>query len=334
MIQSEKSNSQVLVTGATGFVGGRLVKALLQEGYSVTCLVRKTSNTRTLQEMPVRLVLGDLENREAVRDAVRGIDTVYHLAGAIKAANREQYFRINKTGTRLLLETLAETNPALKRFVHVSSLAAAGPSPEGRGLTEKETANPISWYGESKLGSEQEVLKYEDVFRVTILRPSAVYGPGDRETLMIFQMIRQGWLFTPGRFIRHFSLIHVDDLSAALIQAGRQDIPSGEIFFVSRPESYTWEEVGQAIARAMGRSYRSFAFPGSIARMAGIAGDTWSFLSGKPATVNSQKIKELLQRSWLCDSSKVRTGLGFNPRIDLESGIRSTLHWYQNNSWL
>ena len=152
MIQSEKSNSQVLVTGATGFVGGRLVKALLQEGYSVTCLVRKTSNTRTLQEMPVRLVVGDLENRETVRDAVRGIDTVYHLAGAIKAAGREQYFRINKTGTRLLLEALTETNPGLKRFIHVSSLAAAGPSPESRALTEKETQ--IRFHGMEKANSD------------------------------------------------------------------------------------------------------------------------------------------------------------------------------------
>jgi len=216
----------------------------------------------------------------------------------------------------------------------VSSLAAAGPSPESRGLTEKESANPISWYGESKLRSEQEALKYADAFRVTILRPSAVYGPGDRETLMIFRMIKRGWLFTPGRFTRHFSLIHVDDLSAALVRAAGQDTPSGEIFFVSRPESYTWEMVGQAIARELGRTYRSFAFPGSIARMAGFAGDLWAYLSGRPITVNSQKIKELLQRSWLCDSSKARTVLGFSPGIDLESGIRGTVRWYQAHGWL
>jgi nucleoside-diphosphate-sugar epimerase len=334
MIQPQNQNPKVLVTGASGFVGSRLVEALLQEGYPVTCLVRKTSNTRTLQEKAVRLVVGDLENPETVREAVRGIDTVYHLAGAIKAADREQYFRINQTGTRLLLEALAETNPTSRRFIHVSSLAAAGPSSENRGRTEKENANPISWYGESKLRSEQEALKYANAFRVTILRPSAVYGPGDRETLMIFRMIKRGWLFTPGRYTRHFSLIHVDDLSAALIQAGRQDTPSGEIFFVSRPESYTWEEVGQSIARALGRTYRSFAFPGSIARMAGFAGDLWASLRGQPATVNSQKIKELLQQYWLCDSSKAKAGLCFSPRIDLEEGIRSTVQWYQAQGWL
>jgi dihydroflavonol-4-reductase len=334
MNQSKQLKRSVLVTGATGFVGGRLVEKLLQEGCSVTCLVRDTSDTRTLEKMPVRLVAGDLEKPHKMWDAIRGLDTVYHVAGAIKAADREQYFRINQIGTRRLLETVAENNPGLSRFIHVSSLAAAGPSPAGRGLTENENPNPISWYGESKLRSEEEVLKYADAFRVTILRPSAVYGPGDRETLMIFRMIKRGCLFTPGRFIRHFSLVHVDDLTAALILAGNQDTGSGEVFYISRPESYTWAEVGQAIARSLGANFRGVSFPASIAAMAGFAGDLWSCLSGRPATINSQKIKELLQPSWLCDPSKARTGLGFLPQIDLESGISGTVRWYREHGWL
>jgi dihydroflavonol-4-reductase len=334
MIQTEDRDSRVLVTGATGFVGGRLVEALLRNGSSVTCLVRKNSDTRTLQKLPVRLVVGDLEDTEAIREAARGIQTIYHVAGAIKAAGREQYLRINQFGTRHLLEVAAETNPDLGRFIHVSSLAAAGPSRAGRGLTEEDNPNPISWYGESKLKGEQEALKYARSFQVSILRPSAVYGPGDRETLLIFRMIKRGCLFTPGRARRQFSLIHVDDLTAALIHASRQDTPSGEVFFISRPESFTWEEVGRAIALALGRKYRSLAFPRSIAIMAGFAGDLWVKLSGKPATVTSQKLKELLEPSWVCNPLKAQTMMGFSTKIDLENGIRSTAQWYKDHGWL
>jgi nucleoside-diphosphate-sugar epimerase len=324
----------VLITGATGFVGGALVEALLKEGCSVACLVRSTSNTSALRNFPVQLIMGDLHNLGVMRQALSGIDSVIHVAGAIKAANREGYFRANQIGTRNLLEAAAESGTNLKRFVYVSSLAAAGPSPEDRSLTENEKPNPISWYGESKLQSELEVLKFAKAFPVTILRPSAVYGPRDRETLLIFRMIKQGYFFTPGRFARRFSLIHVDDLVSALIRASELDTPSGEVFFVSRPETYTWGEVGQAIADVLDRKYRWIRFPQWIAEMAGLAGDMWSKLTGRPATVNSQKIKELVQPSWICDSSKARESLGFDPKIDLETGMRDTVAWYLKEGWL
>jgi len=328
------NSREVLVTGATGFVGSNLVEALLRRGYSVTCLVRSTSNTRALQKQPVRLVVGDITDPSAIRKAGHGVCTVYHMAGAIKAAGREQYFRVNQLGTRRLLETMAEVNPTLNRFVHMSTLAAAGPSVNGRPHREEEDSHPISWYGESKLASEQEALTYAKVFPVTILRPSAVYGPGDSETLLVYRMIKRGCLVTPGRLARRFSLIHVRDLSAAIIGAGEWDTPSGEIFFLSRPETYAWEDIGRAIARALGKHYRQLLLPQWMAATAGHAGDLWALLTGRPATINSQKVKELLEPSWLCDSSKARAKLGFNPGIDLEGGIEQTVRWYQDRGWL
>jgi len=333
MIRADHSGN-VLVTGATGFVGSNLVRALSQKGYTVTCLVRKTSNTHALRKESVRLVIGDLDDTTAIREAGRSIDTVYHLAGAIKAANRRQYFQINQFGTRRLLETMAEINPGLKRFVHVSSLAAAGPSIDGQSRTEEQKPDPISWYGESKLAAEEEVLRFREVFPVTILRPSAVYGPGDHETLLIYRMIKRGCLLTPGRHQRRFSLIHVEDLAAACIRAGEQDTPSGEIFFLSRSESYAWEEIGHAIARALGKHYRQVSLPRGIAVAAGFVGDLWAKTTGWPASVNSQKVRELLEPCWLCDSSKAQTHLGFSPIIELEAGIQQTARWYQSRGWL
>jgi nucleoside-diphosphate-sugar epimerase len=328
-----ESKPAVLVTGATGFVGSNLVRKLIGKGYAVTCLVRSTSKTRVLETLPVKLLIADLENPASIRSAVQGIETVYHVAGAIKAANREGFLRINKIGTRRLLETLAE-NSGIQRFIHVSSLAAAGPSRDGIALTEEQAPSPISWYGESKLESEKEVLRFSRNFKVAVLRPSAVYGPNDRETLLIFRMIKRGCLFTPGRFIRRFSLIHVEDLSDALICAGEKDIPSGEVFFVSREETYTWDEVGQAIARALGKRYRRVAFPSSVAKLAGFAGDLWAGLSGQPTTVTRQKVRELLQPCWLCNPAKARRLLEFTPQIDLDTGIRNTTQWYRDQEWL
>ncbi len=328
------SLGNVLVTGATGFVGGNLVEALVHRGYSVACLVRSSSDTQALRKLPLQLIMGDLNDPTAIRKMGAAIHTVYHIAGAIKAANRERYLEVNQLGTRRLLETLAGMTPNLRRFVHVSSLAAAGPSSDSRGLTETEKPNPISWYGESKLASELEVQRYAKTFPVTILRPSAVYGPGDKETLLIFKMIKYGCLFTPGRFTRHFSLIHAGDLAAGIIKAGESEISSGDIFFISRFETYTWEDVGRAIARALGKHYRQIAFPGWFATAIGRAGDAWVRATGQPATISSQKVRELLMPSWLCDSSKAQASFGFNPEIDLERGIQQTVAWYKSKGWL
>lgn len=334
MEKVRNSAGVALVTGATGFVGGNLVRMLLETGRSVACLVRNGSKAGELEKLPVQLVFGDLNDLSGLRGALQNIHTVYHTAGAIKAATRDQYFAANQGGTRRLLEFLAENHPELKRFVHVSSLAAAGPSPTGRAPTEDEAPNPISWYGESKLASEQEVLRFRDAFPVAIARPSAVYGRGDRETLSIFRMIKRGFFCTPGRFVRRFNLIHVDDLNAALLRLGERSFSSGEVFFVSRPEIHTWDDVGEAIARALGRTYRRIAIPSQLAVLAGLAGDGLMRVTGHPLTLSSQKMRDLLQPSWVCDCSRAYSRLEFAPQIDLETGMRDTVDWYREHGWL
>jgi dihydroflavonol-4-reductase len=326
--------NNALVTGATGFIGGNLVDALLDRGYSVTCLVRKSSNTGTLRNFPVRFVEGSLSEPAALRDAVEGTDAVFHLAGLTKAKSREQFFQINHEGTLSLLEALAESGNSRVRFIHASSLAAAGPSDRDRPRTEAAPPSPVSWYGESKLAAEREVLKYTNAFPVTILRPSAVYGPGDRDIYMVFRMIQRGCLIMPAGTHRTFSLVHVHDLVGALIRAAESSLPSGEIYNISRPEVYEWEDVGRAIAEELGKRYRSVSFPQWLALSAGMAGNFYSRVTGKLVALNVQKVREILQPAWTCDTTKAQTLMGFNPTIGLKAGIRSTVRWYRQQGWL
>jgi nucleoside-diphosphate-sugar epimerase len=333
-VQDEIGGKAALVTGATGFIGGNLVPALLRKGYSVTCLVRDTSDTKALQKLPVRLIVGDLDDPASIRKAASGSRVVFHIAGLTKAPDRRQFFLVNKTGTSKLLEILSETDPGPARFVHASSLAAAGPGFRDRPLNEKDEPHPVSWYGESKLAAEEEVLKYAGAFPVTILRPSAVYGPGDRDIYLIFRMIQKGWLLTPGRFSRSFSLIHVHDLVEAFIISGESNTSSGEVFFASRPEIFTWEEVGRQIARELKKKYRPISIPSWLALAAGTAGNCYSRMSGKPFALSTQKVREILQPHWTCDSSKAYRLLGFKPHIELDDGIRNTVQWYRQKGWL
>lgn len=334
MGNNEREEKTALVTGATGFIGGNLVPALLQKGYRITCLVRDSSDIRMLQKIPVKLVAGSLDNSEAIRKAAVGARIVFHIAGLTKAPDREQFFHVNRTGTSRLLEILSEIDPGPARFVHASSLAAAGPSTPERPRIEEDASNPVSWYGESKLASEKEVLKFTDIFPVTILRPAAVYGPGDKDIYLIFRMIQKGCMFTPGRLSRRFSLIHAHDLVDAFIKAGESNTASGEVFFVSRPEIHTWEEVGRRIALELKKKYRRLSIPEWLALAAGAAGNLYSRLSGKASALNIQKVRELLQPSWTCDSSKARAVLGFNPAIELNDGIQNTIQWYKQQGWL
>ena len=174
-------NSRCLVTGASGFIGSHLAAALAAAGHDVSCLVRSTSRVDFLSTLPVRLVDGDCRERGSLRAAVSGADYVFHLAGAISAADRQTYFDVNAGGTKNLVDACLEWNPALRRLVHVSSIAAAGPSPRGGSLSESDECRPVSDYGRSKLEAELALRAAGDRLPWVIIRPPNVLGPRQKE---------------------------------------------------------------------------------------------------------------------------------------------------------
>ena len=180
---------KALVTGGTGFIGSHLTEALIRKGVQVRCLLRKTSDLKWLKGLPIEFVHGDCNDKTSLEKAVRGVDWVFHLAGVTKAIKEETYFEVNGLGTENLIHACLENNPRLQKFIYISSQAAAGPSRNGCNKKELDPCEPVSFYGRSKRVGEELVLTHAHELPVLILRPSAVYGPRDKDIFAFFKCL-------------------------------------------------------------------------------------------------------------------------------------------------
>ncbi|GAB4489320.1 MAG: NAD(P)-dependent oxidoreductase [Thermodesulfovibrionales bacterium] len=318
---------KALVTGATGFIGSSLAEALVRRGDDVTCLVRATSDRSRLEPLGVRFLFGDIGQPETITDAVGGFDAVYHLAGLTKAARPEHFFRANAEGAVNLVQALSRVHGA-GRLIYVSSLAAAGPSLDGEAVREETPEHPVSAYGASKLAGEKAVRAAGDRVDFTIVRPSAVYGPRDRDFLVIFRAI-QRHVF-PFWGVSHYSLIYVDDLVRGIIRAAEHPAAAGETFFLASPEIVTNEEIADAIASALGRRPLRVPIPSGLMSLIGAVAQKID----KKGIMNTDRIKDFQYRRWTCDAGKAARTLGFRPEVSLREGISWTADWYRKNRWL
>jgi nucleoside-diphosphate-sugar epimerase len=322
-----------LVTGATGFAGSHAMDALRTAGWRVRVPVRATTNRRWLPREGVECVAAEMRDPGSLRALVEGAAWVFHFGGVTRTPQREAFFRINRDGTRQLWDAAREARVEL--FVFCSSLAASGPAPSSdRPRREDDPPAPISAYGRSKLEAEQMLSEggpSDAVPRVVIVRPPAIYGPRDESILAFFRWARRGLLPLPSPAGARLSLVHVRDLAQAclfLAQGG-----CAGLFHISDGELYTWEQVGDAAGRALGRSLRRLRIPAGAVRVAGWLGEGLGRLTGRMPVVNADKVGDILQPFWICDIAKLRDA-GYTPRIGLAVGVRETVEWYRQEGWL
>ena len=325
---------RVLVTGGTGFIGSHLVEALLARGSEVCCLVRDTRRLGWIAGLrSVVATRGDLSEASALRECVEGVDLVYHLAGLTRARTPQEFFRVNGAGARHLIEACLRAERGPRRFVHLSSMAAVGPTPMPTACAEDVSPGPVSPYGRSKLQGEAAVLTARGEVHVTILRPPVVYGPRDRGVWTFARWVGRGLLPVPAGPPRSLSLCYVRDLVTALLAAGEADIPSGEIFHVAGEGAFTWEEVGEAFGDAVGIRPRRLPAPVPLLFLMGAAGEALGWITGRPGYVSRAKVREAAG-NWLCATGKARRLLGFVPRVGLREGAALTMQWYREAGWL
>ncbi len=325
---------KTLVTGATGFIGSHLVDLLLKQNQSVRCLLRKTSDPVWLKGLPVELVYGDLFDKDVLRRAVEDVQYIYHSAGLTKAKTEEEYFRANTVGTKNLLDALRECNPGIRRFVLLSSQTAAGPSPTKDPINEDVPPHPITTYGRSKLAAEDECHAAANTIKCTIIRPPVVYGPREKDVLEFFRTVNRGLQPMAGLHQKYVSMIHVADLNRGTVLAAESEKAVGQTYFITSKDIYGWRELGEITRRALGRRVFRVRVPAlGIYAIAAVA-ELMAKFSSKPALINFEKARDMVQDYWTCDGSKAKRDLGFEQEIPIEQGIESTMEWYKSVGWL
>jgi nucleoside-diphosphate-sugar epimerase len=300
----------IAVTGGTGFVGSRFLDVAVQAGQQVRALTRRPQEPRDCIEW----VEGSLDDPDSLRRLVTGSSAVVHVAGVINARDARGFQRGNVDGSLAMLA--AATAGGITRFVHVSSLAAREPK--------------LSLYGASKARAEELVER--SGLDWVIVRPPAVYGPGDRETLELFKMARRGQVFMPPKGGRA-SYIHVDDLARLLLALTEEDSPAKAIFEPDDGRAHGWshEEMGQALGRAVGMPARTFHVPRAVLSLAAQAD---RLVRGGRARLTPDRAAYFSHENWVVDSTRQPPPSLWRPQVETEDGLAKTALWYRDKGWL
>lgn len=304
------ASSPIALTGATGFIGTALLSQLTAAGWHVRALCRRREAGTTDALPGVEWVQGDLDDSRALEALVAGAQAVVHCAGTVRGAWRSDFDRVNGEGARRIARASAGLTPA-PRFLLMSSLAARMPK--------------LSDYAASKRLGEHSVRTESGNMRWTILRPPAVFGPGDRELAPLFSCIARGFAPVPARSKARFSLIHVYDLASAVLRWLEADTGYGRIFELDdgRPGGYDWDAVLSVAGRALGRErpVRQVPIPMPALQLAAWANLWTARALGYAPMLTPGKVREITHPDWLCDSHDFADLTGWRPTIGLESWL-------------
>ncbi|MEO6038130.1 MAG: NAD(P)-dependent oxidoreductase [Saprospiraceae bacterium] len=331
--------ARILITGASGFIGGYLVALALERGDDVTATVRAGSDRSRLQDPRLQLLDLPLQDQDAMTTMLRGqgrFDWVVHNAGVTKALHREDYRRGNLDHTRRLVQALQAAENVPDKFLFVSSLAALGAAPAGVPLIRTEqTPQPLTSYGASKLDAERYLESLPADFPWVVVRPTAVYGPWERDILTFIRLMERGLELTIGRKPQRLSFVHAADMAQAVFRVLENPAALQSKYIIGDGREYQTADLGAAVRQALGkRKTLRLRLPlGLVRPVAGLA-ETIGRWQKKPSPLNREKIPELAAENWQCDVRPLFEELGFQPKYDLYSGMADTVGWYRENGWL
>jgi UDP-glucose 4-epimerase len=325
---------RVLITGASGFVGYHLIEEALKNNLDVYAAIRKSSDIKHLKDFDIQFTYLDFTDLPALTNELKEkqYDYIIHAAGVTKARSQKEYNDINAVYTFNLALAALESGIKLKKIVLISSLAALGPLNDIGGLITEETLPaPVTAYGKSKLLAEQN-LKAFTTLNYTILRPTGVYGPRDRDIFIFFKQLSKGIEPYIGKKAQKLSLIYVTDLAKYAIRAlhaGNQ-----KAYNLSDGNFYDRYALGDITKEVLNLKTLKLHLPVTFVKFIAKVSEKVSSLKNKASVLNVEKLNELMAVNWNCDIEQAKTDLGFHPEYDLKAGVAETLKWYKANKWL
>ena len=302
----------IALTGATGFIGGALAKHFIYTGWKVRALVRPTSDRKRLNGINVHWVEGNLDDVESLRRLVHKAGAVVHCAGTVRGQSEKQFNQVNVAGVARLVHAAVEQHP-LPRFLLISSLAAREPH--------------LSPYASSKRQGEQILAASCGEMPWTAFRPSAVYGPGDRELLPLFRWVGRGIAPIIGSKDARFSLLYVDDLAAAVRIWLEKSTQPGDVFELhdGRPNGYSHRELIQIVAGMYSRRPLHIKIPAFLLNFLAVLNQTSAKAIGYQPMLTPGKVRELRHVNWVCDNQKLSRETGWKPQVPINEGLRRAL---------
>lgn len=323
---------KAFVTGGTGFIGSHLAEALLAQGAEVRCLVR--TEPKWLAGLGIKTYTGDLLDHDTLKAACEGVDYVYHTAGVTRATDQATFEDGNVLGTLAVLDAVKAVAPQVKKVLVTSSLAAIGRCPAGI-ADENTPLDPISRYGESKAEMERRITSYQEELPLVVVRPPAVYGPREKDIFTFFKTVSRGVCPVVGDLrTPTLSLVHVRDLVRGMIQAAESEATVGETYFIGSEEQYSWGDVKDATAAALGHRAIAIALPPAWVVPVGTIVEGAARVFGKYPPLNKEKALEIRDACKMCSTTKARRDFGYRQQVSLREGITETMAWYREVGWL
>jgi nucleoside-diphosphate-sugar epimerase len=335
-VHEHYKGARVLITGSTGFTGTVLTRKLADAGARITAIARNSSNIDALDDLDINWIRGEVFEQEVVDRAVEGVEYIFHLAAAFREekGTDEGYRRVHLYSTQMLARAV-QGRPEFKRFVHTSTVGVHGHIQGDDYADETYRFSPGDGYQRTKLEGEQWLAEYgaEHNLPYTIIRPTPIFGPGDRRLLKFFKMANKGYILMLGKGKGIYHLIHVDDLTEIFLRAGVLEQALSEIFIAANDEPISIIDMGQAIARALDKKIKVIRLPILPFFIgADICKAVCTPLGIQPPLYRRRVAFYTKDRKF--NISKLNNVLGYHLKYTNESGLEKTAHWYVENGWL
>lgn len=327
--------SPVLVTGATGFTGALLVRKLLKAGARVSAIARASSNLEPLRELDIRWFRGEVYDPAAVAAAMQDADYVFHIAAAYREAKHADamYRRVHVESTQLLAQA-ALKNPGFKRFVHVSTVGVLGHIAQPP-ADENAPMNPGDIYQATKAEAELWLRDFAPRHSLpfTVIRPAAIYGPGDTRLLKFFKMAARRRLFLVGHSRGLYHLVHVEDLTDILLLAAAHPAALNEVFICGNPECVSLEQIARIVASELGNRFSVVRLPAAPLFLMADVCEWLCRRIGIEPPIHRRRLA-FFTKDRAFDTRKLRDRLGYQMRYTNEQGLVETARWYCAQGWL